>query len=467
MRRLVVSALLVATSCAHVPPRPRVDPIDVSSDVAAVVQEKEGADACVRYRAGRRDRRTVLLCGKWMFFYETLGTSGVPAAIPKFLIAHFPDEVGPGFGKLGMIEDPGSKDHLPLGLAPGKRAGAVEAVSFTCAGCHFARLPDGRYAVGAANHRYQYGKQILQLMVFPRLALDGKTDQHDPAALAAIQPLLDRVKADPSLKGKLGGTLLTVIGAGKIPSLTRAEEHQYASWPAGTMDFLIAPLPLDDHVNTVSKIPPLWGLPSPAEIRATKMTHAMLGWTGAAPSLIDFLRSFLQFGGGSLKDWPDEKLYPLVAYVESLRAPPHVSSLAAPELIARGKELFATKGCAACHDGPRGSGKRIYRYEEIGTDAAMKYWLDPEHTGKPCCKAPVPPDEPLTHGIKSPRLTGAWAQRRFLHNGSLSRLEQLFCVDGPRPHDDPEPLGTQGHDFTCGKLTIEEKRALIAYVDSL
>jgi mono/diheme cytochrome c family protein len=464
MRLALPLSLLLAASCAHVPPRPRVEPVDVSRDLAAVIQEHDGADACARYHAGRRDRRTVLLCGKWMFFYETLGTSGVPAAIPKFLIEHFPDEVGPGFAKLGMIEDPGSKDHLPIGLAPGKRVGAVEGLSFTCASCHFARLADGRYAVGAANHHYQYGKQILELLVFPLLALDEKTDQHDAQAVAALSPLLERVKADPKLKGKFGGALLTVIPAGRVPSLTRAEEHAYASWPPGTMDFLLAPSPIDDHADTVSKITPLWGVPTDAEVRATRMKHAMLGWTGAAPSQIIFLRSFLQFGGGNLKDWPDDKLYPLLAYVESLKTPPHREAPA--ELIARGRELFRTRGCLECHDGPRGGGKRIYSFEEIGTDAAMKRWLDPELTGKPCCNAPVPPNSPLTHGIKSPRLTGAWAQHRFLHNGALANLEELFCIT-PRPRDTHEPLGAGGHDFTCGKLTLDEKRALIAYVESL
>ena len=454
-------------SCAHVPPRPRVEPIDVGADVATVVQKEEGAAACERYRAGRRDRPTVLLCGKWMFFYETFGTDGVPAAIPKFLIAQFPAEIGPGFSKLGMIEDPASKEHLPIGLAPSKRVGAVEGVAFTCASCHFQRLPDGRYAVGGANHHYQYGKQILQLMIFPMLALDDKVDKHDPNAVTAIQPLLDRVKADPSLKGKLGGALLTVIGAGKIPELTRAEEHQYASWPPGTMDFLIAPLPLDDHVDTVSKITPLWGLPTAAEMQRSHMKHAMLGWTGTAPSLIGFLRSFLQFGGGSLKEWPDEALHPIVAYIDSLETPAQHASLAPAALIARGRRLFTDKGCVECHGGPRGSGKRIYRYEEIGTDAAMKYWLDPDHSGKPCCKAPLPEDQPLTHGLKSPRLTGLWAQRRFLHNGALSSLAQLFCLEGPRPGGHEPPLGTQGHDFTCGGLTLEEKQALMAYVESL
>jgi len=62
----------------------------------------------------------------------------------------------------------------------------------------------------------------------------------------------------------------------------------------------------------------------------------------------------------------------------------------------------------------------------------MMKWLDPDLDGKPCCGLPPDPAQPLTHGIKSPRLTGSWAFTRFLHNGSVSSLEDLFCARGAR-----------------------------------
>src|SRR4051812_32774849 len=139
-------------------PPPTSTLTDVSADLDAVLEHGALAGACDRYRAG--DATARLLCGKSMFFYESFGTGGVPTVLVQFLVDHFPDEIGPGFGKLGMIADPASSTHLPLGLAPTVRlGGTIDAVAFTCASCHFAQLPDGRYAVGAPNHGYEYGTQ--------------------------------------------------------------------------------------------------------------------------------------------------------------------------------------------------------------------------------------------------------------------------------------------------------------------
>jgi hypothetical protein len=250
-----------------------------------------------------------------------------------------------------------------------------------------------------------------------------------------------------------------------MPSLTVDEEHTYASWPSGAMDFVMKPLPIDDGVVTVSKITPLWGLPRAEEIAATGMPHAMLGWTGAAPSVLVFLRSFIHVGGGDLDEWPDDKLAPLVEYIYSLGAPANPAP-ADPALAQHGADLFALSGCAGCHDGPRASGRRLFSYEEIGTDAAMRRWLDPDLSGRPCCGAAVDGDMTLTHALKSPRLAGVWTQSRWLHDGALDSLEQLLCLGGDRPAARGPGLGTAGHDYGC-TLADDDKRALIAYLQTL
>jgi hypothetical protein len=438
-------------------PDPGVEPLDVGPDLASVLQHDETRDACKRWEAGHKDRRTTLLCGKWMFFYETFGTLGVPAAIPKFLVKEFPDEIGPGFEKLGMIRDPNLPDDLPVGLVPGRRVGLANAVAFTCASCHFARLPDGRYAVGGANHDYEFGKQLLAMTLLPTLALmGGKPEHHDPDAVALVKPMLDRVKSDKKLFGRMGVAMLKVLPAFKAPKLDKEIEHAYASWPPGAMDFLFPPMKIDDHVHIVGKILPLWSIPNQARVARDKMPHAMLGWAGAAPTLMAFTRSFIQFGDGDEKTWTEEKLQPIVEYIDSLRAPKN------PERspTAFGAALFRDK-CIRCHGGPGLGGERVYALGEVGTDAALERWLDPDASGKPCCKAPIPPDS-LTHGIKSPRLVGLWTEKRFLHNGTLN-LRQLFCLE-PRPPSGIPGLETHGHDFTC-KLTPSEKEALIAFLE--
>ncbi len=433
------------------PPDASAGLTNVSADLDALLEHGTLAGACDRYRAGATDDHSRLLCGKSMFFYETFGTGGVPAVLAQFLVDNFPADIGAGFAQQGMIADPSSAQHLPLGLAPtAKLGGTIDAVAFTCASCHLARLPDGRFAVGAPNHAYQYGQQILDLVLLPSLALGGSTSTHDPAAVAVVQPLLDAVNADSALKGRLLTALLPLAGAaGSVPTLTADDEHHYASWPSGTMDFLIAPLPVDDKVHTVSKISPLWSISSAAE------GDAQLGWTGGSHSVGDFLHDFVLIGGGDPSAWPDDALAPLRDYILSLRAP---GNPAPPDAAAveRGRLDFAADGCTDCHGGPRGMGTRLYDYAELGTDAAMAAWAQ---TG-----VPAGARGEVTGKLKSPRLVGTWAESRFLHDGAVPSLESLFCLV-PRP---PSPtidtaMGTEGHDMTC-TLADADKQDLLAYL---
>lgn len=439
--------------------------VNASAELDAVLEKGELAGACERYAKGAKDRRSRLLCGKYLFFYESFGTAGVPAALPRFLVENFPEEIGPGFSKLGMIEDPTSKERLPLGMVPTTPlGGTIEALAFSCASCHFGRLPDGRFAVGAPNHAYQYGKHNLSMALFPMLATPlGNPADHDPEAIAAIQPLLDRVKAEPMLGQKLLMALLPLAGAaGQIPAFPKETERHYARWKPGTMDFFIEPLPFNDQVHTVSKISALWAIPRPEEETSVGMRHAMLGWTGGTASLLNFAKEFVSLGGGKPAEWPEERIEPLVDYIYTLRSPANPSPPPA-EQVARGEALFAEKGCLSCHGGPRGGGLGVYTYDEIGTDRELGRWSDPKLTGEPCCNIVFEPGDELTHGIKSPRLNGLWSFTRFLHNGSVDTLDALFCRT-PRGSISEPVYGDGGHNFTCDGLDDAQKEDLIAYL---
>lgn len=442
---------------------------NVSSDLDALLENGALAGACAQYQAGQTDLKTTLLCGKWMFFYDPLGTSGIPASLMQFMATSFPDQLGLAFSKLGLVPDPTSTTNMPLGIAPTvPLSGNIDAVAFTCASCHFAQLPDGRYAVGAPNHGYDYATHILAITLVPTIGSGlSQASAHDPAAIAKVQPVLDALSSDATLKGQLLSTLLPLAGL-KLPAMTTTIEHEYSEWPTGTMDFLIAPLPIDDGVHTVSKIEPLWGIPSPSEVAATGMTSALLATTGDAPDLDTFVWAFGVVGGAATPPTAAQRA-PLVQYILSLRAPDNPSPPDAT-LVSAGAALYASKGCTSCHDGPRGSGKRPYAFSEVGTDPAMAAWADPDGGSYACCGVPTAPGG-LTQGVKSPRLVGMWAQGRLLHNGSLSSLQQLFCMDGDaggsdagRPPSGSEPLETVGHDFTCDNLTDGDKQALMAYL---
>jgi hypothetical protein len=389
-----------------------------------------------------------------MFFDETFGGQGVPATIVKYLTANFPAQVGTGFSVLGMIPDPRSTDGLPLGLAYGaKLGGQVDSLVFTCASCHLAKLPDGRYAVGAPNHGYDYGRQILQVAVFPTVSIFGPSG-HDPDAVAAVQPLLDAVSADASLKQKLSDAISPLISSGATaPPFSAENEHHYATWKTGTQDFLIQPIPIDDGVHTVSKISAIWEIPPPDELAMRKLPSAWLGFTGVADGLPTFLHGFaVVFGAGDQMKFDDAALAPLAEYVLTLRRPANPTPPDA-SAVARGRQLFTDRGCIQCHDGPRGMGDRLYDYSEIGTDPAMKDW----GANLPSSFAPM-----LTHQLKSPRLAGEWTFTRFLHNGSVDSLAGLFCTPARGSITEPA-FSDAGHTYGC-TLPPDEKQSLIAYL---
>jgi hypothetical protein len=435
---------------------------NVSTDLETVLEHGALATACADYAAAPSDRKKRLLCGKAMFFYEGFGTAGVPTPLVDWLLDNFPDDVGPGFSKVGMVPDPYSTKKYPLGLAPGGPFGNVSSLAFTCASCHFGRLPDGRYAVGAANHSFDYGHMNLMMTLVPAMAMPGANEsQHDPVALAKVKPLRDRMAANPGIGTALITALLPLISGGgaSLPAFSAQNEHYYAMWRSGTMDFLIQPLAFDDQVHTVSKISALWGLPTQNELATHDIATAMLAWTGGTSSLAHFLAGFVDIGGGKLSDWPEDRLAPLHDYIESLRAPAPASP---PADVTRGRELYVQE-CQSCHGGPRGMGDRLYTYEEIGTDDAMKWWADgPDHDGQPCCGLRFPAEDKITNALKSPRLVGLSAMTRFLHNGALDSLEQLLCL-APRPGVSEPAFGDAGHEFGC-ELPEPDRTALLDYL---
>lgn len=446
---------------------PQPDPssglTDVSADLEAVLERGALATACEAYDSAPADRDAMLRCGKAQFFYEGFGTAGVPAGIVDWLLASFPAEVGPGLSQLGMIRDPFSPQGYPVGLAPGAPLGDAPTLAFTCASCHFARMPDGRYAVGAPNHDLAYGRLNLLMVLTPMMALPGADESaHDPEALAVIQPMRDRMAADLSIQLSLVGAAWPLISAGAtLPSFSAASERWYARWRAGTMDFFIEPLPFDDGVHTVSKISALWGIPDANEQASAGISSAMLGWTGGTASLENFVHSFVDLGGGDISGWPEARLAPLVAYIRTLRAPPP-AGVASREQLERGRDVFVA-ACQSCHDGPRGMGRRVYTFDEIGTDDALRWWADgPDHDGQPCCGLRFPAGDTVTNGIKSPRLVGLSYMRRFLHNGSLDSLEQLLCV-ASRPLTGEHAFESIGHEVGC-ELPVSDRLDVLAYL---
>ena len=165
-------------------------------------------------------------------------------------------------------------------------------------------------------------------------------------------------------------------------------------------------------------------------------------------------------GGGPVEDWGPDELSPLREYIESLDAP-HPLESQDPLAVEEGWLVFESEGCIDCHGGARGSGTRVFEFDEVGTDPALAAWGDGDGDGVMCCDV----EGNLTGGVKAPRLTGLHALTRFLHNGSLTSLEQLLCVEERPPALQP-PYANTGHEFGCG-LPQADKTTLLQFLRAL
>ena len=472
--------LALITGCESAPVVEEVVLTNASESLEAVLEHGELVGACDRYWAheaeGSATRRELLLCGKEMFFYEDFETPGLPTALLRFYMEALPETVGPGMRGFGMHRDPYAADGRPLGFGDALSIGNardVPTVAFTCASCQFGRAPDGRYVVGLGNREYDYGAQLVAISRFP--VLNGNDlSMESPEVRRIVEPMVEEWNARSADDQRaLFADLAAGLGSGlTVDPSTRMSDAQalaHASWGPGRLDALMFPNPVDDHVHAPTKIPNAFGLPTPEEMAAASPTgdpHLRIGWAGSAPSIEEFARGFIALGEGDPSGWIPARVAPLRAYLESLEPPtsPHREDEA---LIAEGRQLFDERGCAECHNAPGYASTAVYSFEEIGTDAALASILDASGSGVPTPN--LTPDHPslLTRGVKAPRLYGMWATTRFLHNGSVSSLEALFCLESERPTIEAEPWSDGGHRETCDGLEDEEKRALIAFLRSL
>lgn len=437
---------------------------DVDTDLAKVLERSALENACAQVSAGATDAATRLRCGKWMFFNETFGTVGVPTPLLDFNQKHFADTFfGRGFERLGFVMNPDSAKGHPIGLAPTTgKLGSVETTAFTCASCHFGRLPDGRFAVGYANTKLQYGLFLVTLGAPLSLSFNANDPEVAPAVRMMLATPVATAKMKTGYTAEAGLVGLSLLGAGSGPGLSVAEQEKFLALHPGTMDFLTKPL-LDDGVWTVSRIISLWNLPDAAQRASAGMPHERLSWNGGVQSLEDFLRGFVAIGVGA-GSWTTERLAPLAEYVRSLRAPPNLSPASAAE-VRDGARLFVTKGCLDCHAGPSGESARVFTFAEVGTDPVYGTIYNPGADGKPCCGLGDDPSN-VTRGVKAPRMNGLFSQKRLLHNGAVEGLDALFCRV-PRKNGGAHAQSDVGHAMTCDGLTEPEKSKLIAYLESL
>lgn len=444
--------------------------VNQSSDLAAVLEHGTLGDACPAYRAQPDNRELLLKCGKYMFFYEGFNTPGVPLPLLTTLINNLPEHVGPGFSKLGFIADPYSTEQLPLGFGKTFSYGSVEARAFTCAACHFGQAEDGSYVVGLGNHRLDYGTTLLDMMIVPTVATGLEAaDKYEAGVIARLQPTLDWIATHDKAPALLADMITIGLGmsqsANPLSDIRPDTPRLWTLWQPGVLDFFTSPFPEDDFHIPI-RIPSLWEIPTAQDVAELGLPHAMLSAAGGGDSLWSFMRGFIATSKGEVDDWDDDALRPIVEYIYSLQHPRNSATLPR-ELVARGADVFASAGCANCHNGKAYGGSRLFSFEEIGTDTTLRHFADPDLDGNLCCELQLLGASEVTHALKAPHLTGIWAHRVFLHNGSVASLEELLCYDGPRPAPSLEQgMRNSGHEFGCA-LATADKDALLAFLRSL
>ena len=168
---------------------------------------------------------------------------------------------------------------------------------------------------------------------------------------------------------------------------------------------------------------------------------------------------------------PEEALYALALYLYSLEAPANPNQF--DEKAAAGQKL-STRECSGCHTPPLYTSNKLTLAEGF----------------LPSKQPPKSPDIlPLSVGTdpglatktrkgtgyyKVPSLKGVWYRGRYLHDGSVASLEELFNPDRLKPTHLPggfRPLGTKtraipGHTFGLN-LQQNEREQLIAFLKTL
>ena len=168
---------------------------------------------------------------------------------------------------------------------------------------------------------------------------------------------------------------------------------------------------------------------------------------------------------------PDEALYAMALYIESLTPPPNPNPTG--KASAAGQKIFAREGCSGCHAPPYYTTGKLTLAEGYrpAPEIARQYDILPVSVG-------TNPELALktrkgTGFYKIPSLRGVWYRGRYLHDGAVTSLEELFNPDRLKPEFVPtgfkgldKTRAVPGHQFGL-RLSAEDRSALIAFLKTL
>ena len=168
---------------------------------------------------------------------------------------------------------------------------------------------------------------------------------------------------------------------------------------------------------------------------------------------------------------PDEALYALAFYIYSLKPPPNPNPF--DEQARAGERIFARE-CAACHTPPLYTNNQLTLAEGFTPPKDKPASLDVLPISVGTDPGLALKTRKGTGYYKVPSLKGVWYRGRYLHDGSVASLEEMFNPDRLKDTHVPGgfiPAGVktraiQGHEFGL-KLNAEEREQLIAFLKTL
>jgi len=169
---------------------------------------------------------------------------------------------------------------------------------------------------------------------------------------------------------------------------------------------------------------------------------------------------------------PDEGLYALAQYIYSLKPPENPNPF--DQNAQAGEKLFVRQGCAGCHAPPLYTNNKLTLADGFVPPKDRPTSIDVMAVSVGTDPALALKTRKGTGYYKVPSLRGAWYRGRYLHDGSVASLEEMFDPDRLKDTHLPggfRPPGAAshaipGHAFGLS-LSPAERQQLIAFLRTL
>jgi len=170
--------------------------------------------------------------------------------------------------------------------------------------------------------------------------------------------------------------------------------------------------------------------------------------------------------------YPDDVVFALSKYVESLEPPP--GPYQDNPSVGNGKRIFDREGCGSCHTPPRYTNNKLTLAKGFTPPVNHPYKADIMSLSVGTDPGRAMQTRVGTGFYRVPSLRGVWYRHLLGHQGDVATLEEWF--DAARLRDDYVPGGWKGFDRTHRSvpghefglaISEEDKRALIAFLRTL